>query len=981
MATLHYGYRNTGSSPDLAHIAAGEQLAYVPDPLGSTVIFYEMGARAGRNTSSTPTCRMGIGETTNDLSSGTPDNLRSYTDSFTLTTLMTAGSEGAVFTRSLNTKFTGQAGDAFALVMTCTNAIAGMGMVNANALPGKQNYNFYRKANASTIPTDPIGGAASYEGHMTLWATGEVNVAPDAPTSLSPAGTVVSTDVTPQMLSSFNDPNETLPDSSTYDRLEEYRIQVRRKSDSVMFWDFTADASASEQTNRQVNRTYAGTTLVGGITYQQRVQHRDRPGAWGAWSAWTDFTINAGGTVVTTTATPTGKQNSATPGPFVAQWSHPNPLSTNAAIVRILDSAGNVVRTMSQSSPYATIVASGSNISVPWANTGFTALTRGGAGYNWQMQGRDSANAWSPWSKSVPFSVNATPNVPSSLSPTGSQTLSSAPKLSAVATDQDDISAALTVTAEILRADGTAVTRSMPWNGTTSRHEYQTVIGVNEVQRITRGGTVTGGTYTITVPANTRGAQSTTAAIQWNADATAIRTALEALPNVGAGRVSVTGGPLSTATTVDITFLMELSATDLTQITVTSSLTGTTPTLTPSTVTAGVNGDWSGFQTLQWRALASDGTSSSAYSSYATFLYGAGPAVTVTAPADEATVATSGYRVTWTVPSGGPQVKYRVVVTWVNAQNVPITTELPHDSGEVTSTNLFYDIPAILRNGRRYQVVVTVTNATPLSGSSQAQEFQVTFTPPAAPTGFVATPEALHAGSGSDAVRLNWNAVATTGTFVAYDLYRTALGPAAETGKGVADIEYLAERRYVRRITNAAQTAFIDGNVQSGVAYRYEIEVVTKQGLDELRSAAAQATVSVDMSNVVLTAALEPETFGIELRHKAGRGGFLSSSLKQQKRKVVPVGGRKARTVASAYLAWDDKGVFELVSDGYLTADERFRRLLAVVERGGTLCLRAFTGFKRYVTIDGFEYVQFSSDRYQVSLVFSEEWFQEGELT
>ena len=60
----------------------------------------------------------------------------------------------------------------------------------------------------------------------------------------------------------------------------------------------------------------------------------------------------------------------------------------------------------------------------------------------------------------------------------------------------------------------------------------------------TRGGIITGGTFTITVNGQT------TAAIAYNASAVDIRLALEALSNVDPGDVAVTGGPINTAAVV-----------------------------------------------------------------------------------------------------------------------------------------------------------------------------------------------------------------------------------------------------------------------------------------------------------------------------------------------------------------------------------------------------------------------------------------------
>ncbi len=110
------------------------------------------------------------------------------------------------------------------------------------------------------------------------------------------------------------------------------------------------------------------------------------------------------------------------------------------------------------------------------------------------------------------------------------------------------------------------------------------LVGNDEVQILTPGGTISGGTWTITY------AGQTTAAIAYNAAASAIQSALEALSNVGVGGIGVTGGPISSGV-VTLTFRNQLGKTNVAQVTVgTGSLTGTSPTLTPSTTTAGSAG-------------------------------------------------------------------------------------------------------------------------------------------------------------------------------------------------------------------------------------------------------------------------------------------------------------------------------------------------------------------------------------------------------
>lgn len=87
----------------------------------------------------------------------------------------------------------------------------------------------------------------------------------------------------------------------------------------------------------------------------------------------------------------------------------------------------------------------------------------------------------------------------------------------------------------------------------------------NEIQTITITGAPTAGTFTLTYGANS------TAALQYNATAATVQTALTGLASIGSGNVTVTGsagGPYT------VTFTGTLANTDATAITATSSLTG-----------------------------------------------------------------------------------------------------------------------------------------------------------------------------------------------------------------------------------------------------------------------------------------------------------------------------------------------------------------------------------------------------------------------
>jgi hypothetical protein len=101
----------------------------------------------------------------------------------------------------------------------------------------------------------------------------------------------------------------------------------------------------------------------------------------------------------------------------------------------------------------------------------------------------------------------------------------------------------------------------------------------SEVQSATVTGAPTGGTFTLTLNAET------TAAIAYNATADTVRAALEGLPSLASGDVVVTGaagGPYT------VTFAGTKAGQNVAAMTATASLTGgSTPGVTIATVTAG----------------------------------------------------------------------------------------------------------------------------------------------------------------------------------------------------------------------------------------------------------------------------------------------------------------------------------------------------------------------------------------------------------
>lgn len=860
------GYKETGTPQNFATILDGQQRAYIPDPLSGSsevsIIYYEIGAKLGRLGSSHPTVRYGIGTTTNNKTSGTPDDRLAYTDAFVTTAVMTGIGGGSTITKPIPVPVIVKPGIALSLVVTSSNHDLGIGMIESAALPsGADNRNFFTRSNGSSIPTNPIAGTAHIEGWLDLWANGVINERPNQPSITAPVGSVASTDLTPNITSVFDDPNELLPNGVAFDYANQVQIKVRNKSTLALMWDYTYTATATERSTNNLSVEYSGLALSAGVDYEVQTRHSDRSGAWSLFSAWTTFNINPGGSVVVTSATPTGKQNAVNPGPFVAQWTHQTPLNAKTARIIIRNSDGSIKYSMPL--PGYTLpvqVANGGNISVSYANTAFANLPRGFVG-TWEMLAQDTANAWSPASARVPFSINATPNIPSDMSPAETWTSSSLPFFKAKGVDADDLTSALTLTLEIKRADNSTVTRTMTYNATTGYHEYTGVF-----------------------------------------------------------------------------------ATDLQSI----------------------------YQTIQWRVKAGDGTSESAYSAYRTYVYGQGPVVSISSPADEATITTSSVNLAWSVSSGGPQVKRRTFLNEVDGSDVPVPGGFAYDSGLVT-TAVTNETIAGLRNGRRYSGYVLVENSTPLQGTSLPIQFVTAFTPPPAIEGFAATPTAINVFTGSDAILLEFSdspypASRLKGRY----LWRTALG-GPEIGI----------RKLLRRITAPGQTTFLDANVITGVTYEYEMYDVVyadPSALDELASVSVFASASVDIPHVVLASARWPEAYGIEFRAKAGKNDYLNSTLSQDKKKVYPLGGEKGRSIKSYRFDWADSGGFELLSNSTMSAAEQFSRLENMVKNGGTLCLRDFSQLFRFVTVDSLKVARHSSERYTVTFGTTEEYFVEGEV-
>jgi len=189
---------------------------------------YELGIWAGKYTpesSSNVTTRLALYDTD---ASKNPDDRLAYTDSFTVSATMADSSGGAAYTASISTS-TGPVSTSMPIYANVRYHIAALGTVGylahgmqEAALISADNEQFYDRTGLSQPPPNPFGSyTASIEGHMSIWAVYEANVAPDTPTNLVPSGSINET--APTFTADFNDSNE---DRGDY--LNQFRIQVRR---------------------------------------------------------------------------------------------------------------------------------------------------------------------------------------------------------------------------------------------------------------------------------------------------------------------------------------------------------------------------------------------------------------------------------------------------------------------------------------------------------------------------------------------------------------------------------------------------------------------------------------------------------------------------------------------------------------------------------------------------------------------------------
>lgn len=347
--------------------------------------------------------------------------------------------------------------------------------------------------------------------------------------------------------------------------------------------------------------------------------------------------------------------------------------------------------------------------------------------------------------------------------------------------------------------------------------------GVTEAQRVTITGAPTGGTIQLTF----NGQQTGT--IAWNATAATVQTALQALSTIGAGNVTVTGGP-GPGTAWTITFTGTLAVTDVAQMTATSALTGgTAPAVAVTTITGGITASPASTITTTTRPMltwAYSDPQNDSQDAWELFVYTHAFVDTFTITAEDGSVVSNP--LTFYGPQSGA------------------ASALVAESGVNPSTRGI-ESPVDLPNGS-FRMYVRAKDTSGQWSAWSTRGWTQNVPVPATPTGLTATPstatEALVNTTGELAasaytVALSVNAAAGSGTLVRFE-FSDDLGATWASVRG-ADA-----------VTRAATTTATDRDIPLNVTRTYRA-VVYSVNPRTASAPSTTATARIDREGYVLT--------------------------------------------------------------------------------------------------------------------------------
>lgn len=250
------------------------------------------------------------------------------------------------------------------------------------------------------------------------------NVAPDAPTGLSPTADALVNTLSPTLTGTHSDPD-------TGDYITAHQVIVYADDGTTQKWDSgTVTATGTPTT---FSATYSGPPLTGNTYYKWKARTRDKGSAWGAYSALQRFKVNTPPNQPTVSITETPASDILTLTPTINVTHSDNDVG---------DSKMYGYRVILTQSDGTSIWDSG-DVDTSGAPLTTKTFTYGGPvlawGFSYRIKARtkDINGVWGSYSSQYNFSTHAT-KTPSGLSPDGEVTSSLTPTFEADRGDSND---------------------------------------------------------------------------------------------------------------------------------------------------------------------------------------------------------------------------------------------------------------------------------------------------------------------------------------------------------------------------------------------------------------------------------------------------------------------------------------------------------------------------------------------------------------
>lgn len=329
---------------------------------------------------------------------------------------------------------------------------------------------FYRLYRWRARTWDRHGALGPFSGWVNF-SIQHNNRNPLTPTNITPGLVVNTRDITIE--ADFQDPDlPLLPDGQAWEIFVAKQVIIRRLADN--FAVYNSGIVTTTQAERNNLRSVTDVTLpLWDTWYVREIRHRDRRGAWSPY-ARLNIMAQTGASVDMPTQ-PAGRITDTGSIPAInAVYRNTADLSATRVRVGVFTDQGQLI---SQRELPINVSRNGT------ITTAFTALWNDiggfpfaeGTNYQYAVAARDSSGNWSGWSPFQQLHINARPNIPILYNPKDGTVSPTLPNTIVTATDPDQPSSELTVTAEYYDADTDDLlgTTTLPNISGTTSHGYR----------------------------------------------------------------------------------------------------------------------------------------------------------------------------------------------------------------------------------------------------------------------------------------------------------------------------------------------------------------------------------------------------------------------------------------------------------------------------------------------------------------------------